>query len=130
MYAWIQDGVLCTTGEPENVPEEYRSSVQEFPHLSWPQDADRLVLDGGAIREKTEEEVRQEHLVVALTTLRQERNRRLAETDWVVARAYERGEPVPPAWAAYRQALRDLPAQLTDEQVLAGDILWPEPPKL
>ena len=47
-----------------------------------------------------------------------------------MARAYERGEPVPEAWAAYRQALRDLPAQLTDEQVLAGDILWPEPPKL
>jgi len=62
--------------------------------------------------------------------LRAERDRRLAETDWIVARAYERGEPVPEAWAAYRQALRDLPEQLTDEQVLSGDIPWPEPPKL
>ena len=66
----------------------------------------------------------------AWAAFRAERDRRLAETDWVVARAYERGEPVPEAWAAYRQALRDLPAQLTDEQILAGDIPWPEPPKL
>jgi len=61
---------------------------------------------------------------------RAERDRRLAETDWTAVRAYERGEPVPEAWVAYRQALRDLPEQLTDEQVLAGNIPWPEPPKL
>ena len=66
----------------------------------------------------------------AWAALRAERDRRLAETDWVVARAYERGEPVPEAWAAYRQALRDLPARLTDEQVLAGNISWPKLPKL
>jgi len=73
---------------------------------------------------------RQDRLQEAWAAFRAERNRRLAETDWVVSQAYERGEPVPEAWAAYRQALRDLPAQLTDEQVLAGDIPWPEPPKL
>ena len=73
---------------------------------------------------------RADRIAEAWAALRAERDRRLAETDWIVARAYERGEPVPGAWAAYRQALRDLPAQLTDEQVLAGDILWPEPPKL
>ncbi|WP_052155163.1 phage tail assembly chaperone [Thermus sp. 2.9] len=73
---------------------------------------------------------RKDRLREAWAALRAERDHRLAETDWIVARAYERGEPVPEAWAAYRQALRDLPAQLTDEQVLAGDILWPEPPKL
>jgi len=66
----------------------------------------------------------------AWAAFRAERNRRLAETDWVVARAYERGEPVPEGWATYRQALRDLPERLTDEQVLAGDIPWPEPPEL
>jgi len=71
-----------------------------------------------------------DRLKEAWAAFRAERDRRLAETDWVVARAYERGEPVPEAWAAYRQALRDLPEQLTDEQVLAGDIPWPEPPEL
>jgi hypothetical protein len=73
---------------------------------------------------------RQDRLQEAWAAFRVERNRRLAETDWVVARAYERGEPVPEAWAAYRQALRDLPARLTDEQVLSGEIPWPEPPEL
>jgi hypothetical protein len=69
----------------------------------------------------------QDRLQEAWAAFRAERDRRLAETDWVVARAYERGEPVPEAWAAYRQALRDLPAQLTDEQVFSGEIPWPEP---
>ncbi|GAA5334721.1 MULTISPECIES: phage tail assembly chaperone [Thermus] len=64
----------------------------------------------------------------AWAAFRAERDRRLAASDWVVARAYERGEPVPPEWAAYRQALRDLPGQLTDEQVLAGEIPWPQLP--
>jgi len=66
----------------------------------------------------------------AWAAFRAERNRRLAATDWLVVRAYERGEPVPEAWAAYRQALRDLPGRLTDEQVLSGEIPWPEPPEL
>ena len=70
-----------------------------------------------------------DRIAEAWAALRAERDRRMAKTDWIVARAYERGEPVPEAWAAYRQALRDLPAQLTDEQVLAGDIPWPEPPR-
>jgi len=72
----------------------------------------------------------QDRLQEAWTAFRAERDRRLAETDWIVVRAYERGEPVPEVWAAYRQALRDLPERLTDEQVLARDIPWPEPPEL
>jgi hypothetical protein len=79
---------------------------------------------------KLKVKTQKDRLEEAWRVFRAERDHRLAETDWVVARAYERGEPVPEAWAAYRQALRDLPAQLTDEQVLAGDIPWPEPPKL
>jgi hypothetical protein len=71
----------------------------------------------------------QDRIQEAWKAFRAERDRRLAETDWIVVRAYERGEPVPEAWAAYRQALRDLPEQLTDEQVLTGNIPWPEPPR-
>ncbi|BDG16937.1 phage tail assembly chaperone [Thermus brockianus] len=74
-----------------------------------------------------------DRIAEAWAALRAERDRRLAESDWVVARAYERGEPVPEAWAGYRQALRDLPQSLTDEEVLAwhegrGSIAWPEVP--
>ncbi len=77
---------------------------------------------------KLKVKTQQDRIKEAWAAFRAERDRRLAETDWIVARAYERGEPVPEAWAAYRQALRDLPAQLTDGQVLSGDIPWPKKP--
>ncbi|TFU17588.1 phage tail assembly chaperone [Thermus tengchongensis] len=128
LYAWVQSGALCTTGELQNIPEGHRDSAVAFPHLEWPKDADLLVFDGTAIREKSPEELRQERLGNALHNLRAERDRRLAATDWVVARAYEQGVPVPPKWAAYRQALRDLPQVITEEQLLSGQIPWPEPP--
>lgn len=75
-----------------------------------------------------------DRIAEAWKALRAERDRRLAETDWVVARAYERGEPVPEAWAAYRQVLRDLPQTLTNEEILAwyegrGSVPWPEVPR-
>lgn len=55
--------------------------------------------------------------------LRNLRSHLLADSDWVISRAYEQGVPVPPAWVAYRQALRDLPT-------LPGwpDVAIPQPP--
>ena len=41
--------------------------------------------------------------------LRIERDRRLAECDWVVTKHVEHGKMVPEKWKIYRQALRDLP---------------------
>jgi len=73
---------------------------------------------------------RQDRLQEAWAAFRAERDRRLAETDWIVVKAYEQSEPVPEAWATYRRVLRDLPGRLTDEQVLAGDIPWPPKPLL
>lgn len=55
---------------------------------------------------------------------RTQRARLLAESDWVVARAAETGQPVPAEWAAYRQALRDVPAQ----PGFPGSIDWPAVP--
>lgn len=42
---------------------------------------------------------------------RAERDRLLAESDWVTLRALDTGEPVPQAWQEYRQALRDISSQ-------------------
>jgi hypothetical protein len=56
--------------------------------------------------------------------VRADRARMLTGTDWVVTRALERAEPVPPEWLAYRQALRDLPLQ----PGFPEDIEWPESP--
>lgn len=54
---------------------------------------------------------------------RVERDQLLARTDWRVIKASESGVPVDPAWSAYRQALRDVPSQ--PDQF---NIVWPQPP--
>jgi hypothetical protein len=56
--------------------------------------------------------------------LRAERDRLLADTDWVVVKSQEAGEAVPAAWATYRQALRDLPANTADP----ANPVWPTKP--
>lgn len=73
-------------------------------------------------------ETKQDRIAAAWEALRAERNRRLAECDWTALPDAPLSQAQREAWAAYRQVLRDLPAQLTDEQVLAGNIPWPEPP--
>lgn len=63
-------------------------------------------------------------LAQAAHNMRAARDGFLAQTDWVVARAYEMQQPVPDAWAEYRQKLRDVPAQ-------AGfpyTVIWPDVP--
>ena len=42
-----------------------------------------------------------------LKELRQERNRRLAEVDWVTLKAYSTGTPVSEEWVTYMQTLRN-----------------------
>lgn len=44
-------------------------------------------------------------------SVRASRDTLLAECDWVAIKAFETGIPVSAQWAAYRQALRDLPQQ-------------------
>ncbi len=67
--------------------------------------------------------------------LREERNRRLAECDWVVTKYAEYGYNIPKEWRAYRQALRDLPSityrpEMDGDGVLKMDsVAWPTPPE-
>jgi len=59
----------------------------------------------------------------AWATLREERNARLTETDWTqVPDAPSAGKT---AWATYRQALRDLPANTSDPV----NPTWPTKPE-
>ena len=68
--------------------------------------------------------------------LREERNKRLAECDWVVTKYAEYGYNIPKEWRTYRQALRDLP-NLTyappelDEygDLKINSVAWPTPPE-
>lgn len=51
------------------------------------------------------------------------RDRLLSRSDVHILRALEAGEQPPPAWAAYRQALRDVP-----QQPDPNHITWPQEP--
>ena len=67
--------------------------------------------------------------------LREERNRRLGECDWVVTKYAEYGYNIPKEWRTYRQALRDLPSisyrpELNEFGDLKMDsVAWPTPPE-
>ena len=59
-----------------------------------------------------------------LNALREVRNQKLAETDWVVTMHKELGTNIPTAWKTYRQALRDI----TKDYTSLDDVVWPEKP--
>jgi hypothetical protein len=61
---------------------------------------------------------------VASSQVRGERAALLRNTDWVVIKFQETGQPVPPEWSAYRQALRDI----TDQPGFPLDVVWPTEP--
>ena len=72
------------------------------------------------VNDATSEEVEQRTLEMA-QSVRAERDQKLQETDWIASRSYERGEPVPTNWAAYRQALRDV----TLQNGFPYAVIWP-----
>lgn len=67
------------------------------------------------------EELSREH---PWKNIRQERNRRLAEVDWVFSTDYQMEDGERSVWVAYRQALRDLPSVTEDPT----NPMWPTKP--
>ena len=86
-------------------------------HLKW--DGTKIVKDDTA---KAAWELAEEW-----KRIRTQRNRLLAETDWVVIKARENGGQVPAAWKTYRVALRDIPAEQSDKTKYS-EITWPTQP--
>ena len=58
--------------------------------------------------------------------LRQERNQRLAEVDWVFSTDYQIHDDSYQQWLTYRKALRDLPSATEDPE----NPVWPEQPAI
>jgi len=89
-----------------------------------------LVWNDTEIPKPTLEELtaKQEELVAAqpMKNLRKERDRRLAEVDWIFSGDYQLSEEEWGAWTTYRQALRDLPSTTEDP----ANPVWPEKPPL
>jgi len=61
-----------------------------------------------------------------LKELRQERNRRLAEVDWVFSEDYSIDDDSYQQWLTYRKALRDIPSLTEDPE----NPVWPEQPAM
>ena len=65
--------------------------------------------------------------------LREERNKRLTESDWVVIKATELGKTVSEKWVGYRQTLRHLPENASPKlnsigQLDLTSVSWPTKP--
>jgi len=59
-----------------------------------------------------------------LRMLRQQRNAKLSDCDWVIARSVETGVGISSEWSTYRQALRDI----TNTYQTVNECIWPVPP--
>lgn len=57
-------------------------------------------------------------------SVRQQRNDKLKETDWIVIRSLETSVALAAEWATYRQALRDITAQTG----FPWEVTWPDAP--
>lgn len=55
---------------------------------------------------------------------RDQRDKLLLDTDWIVISNIEKGTEIPTEWQSYRQALRDIPSQAG----FPNNIVWPEKP--
>lgn len=98
----------------------FPSGAIEYENMVW-RDEDIPKPTKGEVA-KVYEELLREH---PWKELREERNRRLAEVDWVFSTDYQIEDTLYKEWLAYRKALRDLPS-VTEDPV---NPVWPEKPE-
>jgi len=84
-------------------------------------------------KDELDAKIREFNDIEPMRLLREERDKRIAKSDWRVTKAKETGTNIPTAWKNYRQALRDLPSSanptLGDNGVLdVSSITWPTEP--
>jgi hypothetical protein len=83
-------------------------------------------------KEEVEAKIEELTLLQPMKQLRQERNKKLFDTDYrIVADFPHPSEEVKQAWITYRQELRDLPTTSTpqlDENGKLTNVIWPTPP--
>ena len=97
--------------------------------LSWGETYESIVFPEGYEKPSKEAfEAKLKELIDAqpLKELREERNRRLAEVDWVFSTDYQIPDDKRVVWIAYRRALRELPSTTEDPT----NPVWPEKPMM
>ena len=95
--------------------------------MKWEETWESIILPDGytkptkeAFEAKFQEIIRE----YSFKELRQERNQRLAEVDWIFSTDYHIPNQMRDEWTRYRQALRDLPSLTEDPE----NPVWPEKP--
>jgi len=108
---------------------EWALRGSEYSGLEW--------LDGNGYDKPTSDAIQAKidamNAEEPMILLRQERDRRIAKTDWKVVKAKETGTNLSAAFKTYRQALRDLPSTATPTLVDSGSldfssVTWPTEP--
>ena len=97
------------------------------PEMKWGETWESIILPEGYTKPTKEEfEAKFQEIIreYSFKELRQERNRRLAEVDWVFSTDYQMEDEERSVWVAYRQALRDLPSTTEDPT----KPMWPTKP--
>ena len=102
----------------------------EYSGIEW-----RDTVNIKPTEEEINEKIKELKVAEPFKQLRDERNKRLAECDWIVTKNAEYGYNISKEWRAYRQALRDLPSitykpELDEYGDLKMDsVAWPTPPE-
>ena len=99
-----------------------------FQYMIANTDYDKFIIVGAEKPPKEVFETKLQELIDAqpLKELRQERNRRLTEVDWVFSEDYSIDDDSYQQWLTYRKALRDLPSLTEDPE----NPVWPEQPAM
>lgn len=118
-----------------------KALLELTPEAEWSMNAgdyNQLEWNSPDIPKPTLEEVNAkiEELKAAepMRLLRIERDRLLAETDWISSKYYDLEQPVPEEWKSYRQELRDLPETATPvldptSRLGISGVAWPIKPQ-
>ena len=99
------------------------------PEMKWEETWESIIIPDGYIKPTKEafeakfQEIIREY---SFKELRQERNRRLAEVDWIFSEDYSIDDDSYQQWLTYRKALRDLPSLTEDPE----NPVWPEQPAM
>ncbi len=110
----------------------------QYSGINWlPTDVEKGINVGINTVQPTENEIntkiKELNDAEPMRLLREERDKRLLKTDWVVIKSNETGVGISTEWKTYRQSLRDLPTTQTpviDTDALTGisSVTWPTAP--
>lgn len=101
----------------------YNNIVQQLVKNSEPVYKNGRWVTEWSVETKSQETIDAEKLILE-TEIRDTRDKKLEQTDWVAVKAFEEGISISQEWKDYRQALRDITAQADFPYTVS----WPAEP--